>query len=83
MATASHKNPKNETQGDSIGANGLMGSHLVDALVLRGHTVTAFDRFSSGAPTYSAEGVRMVVGDFLNFVDLSDALDLNNKSCNF
>lgn len=60
-----------------------MGSHLVDALVLRGHTVTAFDRFSSGAPTYSAEGVRMVVGDFLNFVDLSDALDLNNKSCNF
>ena len=30
-----------------VGGNGFIGSHVVDALVHRGHTVAAFDRFGS------------------------------------
>jgi UDP-glucose 4-epimerase len=58
-----------------IGANGFIGSYLVDALVQAGHSVTAFDRFSSGAVSYQALGVRAVVGDFLNTADIAAALD--------
>lgn len=57
-----------------VGANGFIGSHLVDGLVAAGHEVTAFDRFSSGAPTFSAENVQLAVGDFLNRADLQSAV---------
>jgi len=57
-----------------IGANGFIGSHLVDALAAAGHTVTAFDRFSNGSAAYVAEGVNPFVGDFLSHDDLRKAL---------
>ena len=58
-----------------IGANGFLGSHLVDALSAAGHVVTAFDRFSSEFPTYTAKGVRRIVGDFQNRSDIRTAVD--------
>jgi UDP-glucose 4-epimerase len=57
-----------------IGANGFLGSHLVDALADLGHEVTAFDRFSSQGSQYTSENVRPYVGDFLNTSDLAEAL---------
>lgn len=57
-----------------IGANGFIGSHLVDALAVAGHEVTAFDRFSSREPTFSAPGVRVQVGEFLSRSDLESAV---------
>ena len=57
-----------------IGANGFLGSHLVDELIRRGHEVTAFDRFSASKPLYTAENVAVVVGDFLNRADVTRAL---------
>ncbi|MEV8212692.1 NAD-dependent epimerase/dehydratase family protein [Leifsonia sp. NPDC077715] len=57
-----------------IGANGFIGSHLVDALVESGHEVTAFDRFSAGAATFRSDDVRVVVGDFANRADLASAV---------
>lgn len=58
-----------------IGANGFIGSYVVDALSQAGHEVTAFDRFSAADVSYEAANVRAVVGDFLNHSDLSEALD--------
>jgi UDP-glucose 4-epimerase len=57
-----------------IGANGFLGSHLVDELAQRGHEVTAFDRFSSGHPFYMARDVVALTGDLLNHADLARAL---------
>ena len=57
-----------------VGANGFLGSHLVDVLSARGHHVTAFDRFS-GEQRYTATGVRRLVGDFMNRADLRGALE--------
>ncbi len=56
-----------------VGANGFLGSHLVDALVQTGLDVTAFDRFSL-EPSFHAEGVRCITGDFLNRRDLEEAV---------
>lgn len=59
-----------------VGANGFIGSHLVDALVAEGHTVRAFDRFSGehGA-TFTATGVEIVRGEFLSRTDLESAVE--------
>lgn len=57
-----------------IGGNGFLGSHVVDALVELGDTVTVFDRFSS-RPTYTASDVRSVVGEFESHADLRGALE--------
>jgi UDP-glucose 4-epimerase len=57
-----------------IGANGFLGSHLVDELVAQGHEVTAFDRFSSQQAAYSAVGVRQIAGDFMNQSDVAEAV---------
>ena len=57
-----------------IGANGFLGSHLVDELGSRGHEVTAFDRFSSDAPIFENPSAVAVVGDFLNRADIATAL---------
>lgn len=57
-----------------VGGNGFLGSHLVDRLAAIGHTVTAFDRFSSGRPLYTAEGVRAAPGEFLSRSDLDAAV---------
>jgi UDP-glucose 4-epimerase len=58
-----------------IGANGFIGSHLVDELVARGHEVTAFDRFSSQNAAFAAAGVRQIAGDFMNQSDIAEAVE--------
>jgi UDP-glucose 4-epimerase len=58
-----------------VGANGFIGSHLVDALAAGGHQVTAFDRFSRGAAAFTSSGVTTHVGDFLSHADLREALE--------
>lgn len=50
------------------GGAGFLGSHLVDALVERGHDVVIFDRAPS---TWAPAGVSSIVGDLQD----SDALD--------
>jgi UDP-glucose 4-epimerase len=57
-----------------IGANGFIGSHLVDELVGNGHSVTAFDRFSHEIGQFIAPGVRQLAGDFLNQAEVADAV---------
>ncbi|WP_228515236.1 NAD-dependent epimerase/dehydratase family protein [Agreia pratensis] len=57
-----------------VGANGFIGSHLVDELVSLGHEVTAFDRFSSQRAVYTSAGVRQVAGDFMNHSDVAEAV---------
>ena len=56
-----------------VGANGFIGSHLVDSLAIAGHEVTAFDRFSAGTRLYREEA-RQLRGDFLNTDDLREAV---------
>lgn len=58
-----------------IGGNGFIGSHLVDALANQGHSVTAFDRFSSGSRQFVSKNVRVMSGDFLNISDLKSAVE--------
>jgi len=57
-----------------IGANGFIGSHLVDGLVAAGHTVRAFDRFSSREPTFVSPDVEVRVGEFLSRSDIDAAV---------
>lgn len=57
-----------------VGGNGFIGSHLVDSLSEAGHRVTAFDRFSTGVPTFRSTAVRMLSGDFLSRSDLESAV---------
>lgn len=57
-----------------IGANGFIGSHLVDELVELGHDVTVFDRFSAPTAHRHTQSVNRVVGDFLSNSDLSEAV---------
>ena len=57
-----------------IGANGFLGSHLVEKLVDAGHNVRAFDRFSSAEPSFATTGVEIVRGEFLSRTDLEEAV---------
>lgn len=58
-----------------LGANGFLGSHLVDSLVAHGHKVRCFDRFSSDQITFNKhENIEVYRGDFLNLGDLTEAL---------
>lgn len=57
-----------------VGGNGFIGSHVVDALVARGHHVAAFDRFGGRPAVYAAPGVEQVTGDFLNTSDVRAAV---------
>lgn len=59
-----------------LGANGFIGSHLVDALIEKGEMVRAFDRFSKGSPVFNDNpSIEIVAGDFLNRHDLDMALE--------
>jgi len=58
-----------------LGANGFLGSHLVDALVREGHDVTAFDRFRpEEVNTFEATNVRVLPGDFMDPADIGAAI---------
>lgn len=57
-----------------VGANGFLGSHVVDSLCALGHEVSAFDRFSRREPRFVADGVRIIRGDFLNNQDIACAV---------
>lgn len=57
-----------------IGGNGFIGSHLVDSLVSRGHTVAVFDLFDSTDHRWTAQGVETIAGDFLNTGDVERAV---------
>jgi UDP-glucose 4-epimerase len=59
-----------------LGANGLIGSYIVDALVAKGHFVRAFDKFSGDTLNYQkSENVEQFTGDFLNSDDLKKSLE--------
>lgn len=58
-----------------LGADGFIGSHLVDTLASRGHNVRAFDRFSKKTPSFEVrENIELYAGDFLNAGQLEEAL---------
>lgn len=58
-----------------LGANGFIGSHLVDSLISGGHSVRAFDRFGSNNLNFTQNSnIQIVAGNFLNRNDLSEAL---------
>lgn len=57
-----------------VGANGFIGSHLVDSLASAGHEVSAFDRFRSAEPSFTAPGVKILQGEFLSRADLETAV---------
>lgn len=59
-----------------LGANGFIGSHLVDSLVKAGHDVRAFDRFSANISKFEpSPRIEIVIGDYLNRADLKGALE--------
>ena len=54
------------------GGAGFIGSHLVDTLVEKGHTVTVYDNLSSGEKKYIKHHLTR---DYFTFID-ADLLDL-------
>src|SRR5437868_271752 len=58
-----------------LGANGFIGSHLVDSLAKQGYQIRAFDRFGDRPINFSAhDKIENFTGDFLNRADLATAL---------
>jgi UDP-glucose 4-epimerase len=59
-----------------LGANGFIGSHLVDKLVQKGESVRAFDRFGERPVNFSLNAnIEQFSGNFLNRADLESALE--------
>lgn len=59
-----------------LGANGFIGSHLVDSLIKQNYSVRAFDRFGDRPVNFLPSGhIEIFTGDFLNRADLTEALD--------
>lgn len=57
-----------------LGANGFIGSHLVDRLVRDGYLVRAFARFNGTSAFEKSETIELFSGDFLNHDDIEQAL---------
>lgn len=58
-----------------LGANGFLGSHIVDALISDGHKVRAFDRFTNATHNFiDHKNIEIIAGDFLNHHELAGAL---------
>lgn len=58
-----------------IGANGFVGSHMVDELAERGYDVRAFDRFSRPSSFKPSKYVQTVAGDIFDDMALHKALE--------
>ncbi len=58
-----------------IGANGFVGSHLIDELVEAGYTVRAFDRFRSPARFMPSKKIETVPGDIFDDIAILEALE--------
>ena len=60
-----------------LGGAGFIGSHIVDALLVRGHKVRVFDRpnVDTRNLTETLSRIEVVGGDFLNESDISSALE--------
>lgn len=59
-----------------LGANGFLGSHLVDKLIASKHFVRAFDKYFDHNTKFTfSENIEIVHGEFLNENDLGEALD--------
>lgn len=56
------------------GGAGFIGSHLVEALKLAGHTIVALDNLKSGKPRNLPIGVRLYIGDVAEPKELQQAL---------
>lgn len=57
-----------------LGANGFIGSHLVDQLVEDGYSVRAFGRFGDKVLFKASPDVELFYGDFLNQTDVEGSL---------
>lgn len=57
-----------------IGANGFLGSRVVDGLAAAGHDVTGFDRYSAGIRAFETADAVAVTGDFLSPSDVAAAV---------
>lgn len=59
-----------------LGANGFIGSHVVDRLALTGNSVFAYDRFSSGSTRFVAKNnVELVKADISDEMSLGNAME--------
>lgn len=58
-----------------LGANGFIGSYLVDKLAAEGFQVIAFDRFSNPAKFKDSKNISIVRSDIDNFTEIEKALE--------
>ena len=58
-----------------IGANGFVGSYIVDALIDAGFMVRAFDRFSRNPQFKPSQNIELFKGDFFEDMAISRALE--------
>lgn len=58
-----------------LGANGFIGSHLVDSLVQMDLEVIAFDRFSSEPRYNPSDDIKKIQGDIFTLSDVENALE--------
>lgn len=66
---------KNSPRCLVIGANGFVGSHLVDELAEAGFQVRAFDRFSQPEKYNPSALVQKFTGDVMNMTSVHEALE--------
>ena len=57
-----------------VGGAGYIGSHVVKALMLKGHEVTVYDNLSTGQEINLFKQNRFVKGDILDYPALVDAM---------
>ncbi len=59
-----------------LGANGFLGSHLVDSLISQNHFVRAFDKYVDDKTRFTpSNNIELFPGEFLNESDLAKSLE--------